>query len=233
MPRLTFTFDNGPVPGATDRVLDFLAERSIKATFFVIGNRLHALQGRRLVERAHEEGHWIGNHTLTHGSPLGESGSRNRVEREIGETQRLLGALAHPQKLFRPNGKGALGPHLLSCEAVAYLVENRFTMTTWNNVPRDWEEPKSAWIGRALAALAASSWSLLVLHDEHIAGMMDSLIEFHRRVVEMGIEIRQEPPPCCMPIRNGTILPALDGMVAADAPAMNAPEISYASRSRH
>lgn len=219
MRRLTFTFDNGPVPGATEKVLDFLAERSIKATFFVVGDRLRTPQGRRLAERAYAEGHWIGNHTLTHGEPLGVSGTRVHVEREIGETQRILGALAHPQKLFRPNGKGSLGPHLLSREAVTYLVEHRFTVTTWNNVPRDWMEPKAAWIDRATADLAGSPWSLLVLHDEHIACMLDTLIEFHRRVTGLEIEILQELPPSCLPIRSGKITAAIDGLVAPDAPA--------------
>jgi peptidoglycan-N-acetylglucosamine deacetylase len=101
MQRLTFTFDNGPVPGATDTVLDLLAAHAIKATFFVVGNRLQTPQGRRLAERAHAEGHWLGNHTYSHGEPLGLSGTRRHIEHEIGETQRLLGALAHPQKLFR------------------------------------------------------------------------------------------------------------------------------------
>lgn len=219
MQRLTFTFDNGPAPGATEKVLDFLGERAIKATFFVVGARLRTPQGRRLAERAHAEGHWIGNHTLTHGEPFGVGGTRTYVEREIGETQRLLASLAHPQKLFRPNGKGSLGPHLLSRQAVAYLVEHRFTVTTWNNVPRDWVEPKTAWIDRATAALAKSAWSLLVLHDEHIAGMMDTLIEFHRRLTDLDVEILQELPSCCLPIRDGKITAALDGLVSPDTPA--------------
>lgn len=217
MKRLTFTFDNGPVPGATEKVLDILAARSIKATFFVVGDRLRTLQGRRLAERAHAEGHRLGNHTYSHGEPLGLSGTRCRVGREIGGTQRLIGALAHPQKLFRPNGKGTLGPHLLSRHAVDYLVEHRFTVATWNNVPRDWQEPKRDWLERAVASLAASSWSVLVLHDEHIAGMTDTLIEFHRRVVEADIEIVQDLPASCMPIRNGTITAALDALVTPDA----------------
>ncbi len=219
MQRLTFTFDNGPAPGATDKVLDVLAARSIKATFFVVGDRLRTPQGRRLAERAYAEGHWIGNHTYSHGEPLGVSGNRRHVEHEIGETQRLIGALAHPQKFFRPNGSGALGPHLLSRQAADYLVEHRFTVATWNNVPRDWQEPKRDWLERAVAGLAASSWSVLVLHEEHIAGMMDTLIEFHRRVIEADIEIVQDLPASCMPIRNGTITAALDELVGPDATA--------------
>lgn len=231
MQRLTFTFDNGPAPGATNKVLDFLAAHAIKATFFVVGDRLRTPQGRQLAERAYAEGHWLGNHTYSHGEPLGVSGTRHHVEHEIGETQRLLGALAHPQKLFRPNGKGSLGPHLLSRDAVDYLVEHRFSVATWNNVPRDWLEPKTDWLGRATAALAASSWSVLVLHDEHIAGMMDTLIEFHRRVMASDIEIVQDLPASCLPIRNGRITAAIDGLVMPDAAvASSAPELPHASR---
>ena len=219
MQRLTFTFDNGPVPGATDKVLDFLASRSIKATFFVIGERLRTPAGRRLAERAHAQGHWIGNHTLTHGEPLGLVGTANHIEREIGETQRLIGSLAHPQKLFRPNGKGSLGPHLLSRATADYLMMQAFTLVTWNNVPRDWVDPKTDWLARAVAALADSPWSLLVLHDQHIAGMMESLAEFHGYLVAKGVEIRQELPPCCLPIRNGKICEAIDGLMALETPA--------------
>src|SRR3712207_8879193 len=59
MPRLTLTFDNGPWLGATEAVLDILAERSVRATFFVVGERLKALGGRALAERARAAGHWI------------------------------------------------------------------------------------------------------------------------------------------------------------------------------
>ena len=69
---LTLTFDNGPEPGVTPRVLDILRERGIKTTFFVIGEKLGDPERRRLAARAHDEGHWIGNHTFTHSVPLGQ-----------------------------------------------------------------------------------------------------------------------------------------------------------------
>lgn len=217
MKRLTLTFDNGPAPRATETVLDFLADRSIRATFFVVGERLRDDEARKAAERAWAEGHWIGNHTLVHGTPLGISGNRERAESEIGETQRLLGELSHPLKFFRPNGKGFLGPHVLSQDALSYLIEHRFTLVTWNNVPRDWEEPRSAWVEKAIAALANSSWSLLVLHDQHVAGMMDTLVEFHERVTQMGVEIVQDFPPSCVPILQGEIIGPIDDLIAPNA----------------
>jgi peptidoglycan-N-acetylglucosamine deacetylase len=205
MRRLTFTFDNGPCPGATETVLDFLAARAIKATFFVTGAGLADPDTHRLAGRAHDEGHWIGNHTLSHATPLGRDGGRRRVEHEIGETQRRLGALAHPNKLFRPNGGGGLGRHLLSPEAVDYLVEHRFTLVTWNSVPGDWKPPHDAWLARAIEDLEQQDWTLLVLHDLHIASMIDSLSDFHDELVRRGITVTQAFPPSCVPIEAGRI----------------------------
>jgi peptidoglycan/xylan/chitin deacetylase (PgdA/CDA1 family) len=69
---LTLTFDNGPHPDVTPEVLDCLAQRDIRTTFFVVGERLAQPGARRICERAHTEGHWIGNHTWTHSIPLAE-----------------------------------------------------------------------------------------------------------------------------------------------------------------
>ena len=67
---LTLSFDNGPTPDVTPFVLDVLARRDVKSTFFVIGEKL-AQEHRALAERAHAEGHWIGNHTWSHSLPFG------------------------------------------------------------------------------------------------------------------------------------------------------------------
>lgn len=205
--RLTYTFDNGPIPGATDRLLDFLGERGIKASFFVIGERLAAPGSRRAAERAAAEGHWICNHTMTHTTPLGREGGIERVEREIGETQRLLGDLAHPRKFFRPNGSGAIGPHLLSAEALDYLAAGGFTVVTWNSAPGDWIAPHRAWLEKVEADLERLDWVMLVLHDQFIAEMLDTLARFHDGLAERGIEVVQEFDPACVAVERGEILP--------------------------
>src|SRR5919109_188661 len=121
---VTLTFDNGPEPGVTPRVLETLARFSIKATFFVLGTKLADPPRRRLAEQARAEGHWVGNHTMTHGTPLGRLKAAGAARREILAAQKMLGDLAHRDRLFRPfGGGGALGPHLLSQEAVDVLKE--------------------------------------------------------------------------------------------------------------
>jgi peptidoglycan/xylan/chitin deacetylase (PgdA/CDA1 family) len=211
MPDLTLSFDNGPEPDATPGVLDTLARRSIGTTFFVVGSKLATAQGASLIERAHAEGHWIGNHTWTHSLPLGYR-APDAIEQEIGRTQQAIGPLAHPRKLFRPfGGGGRLDQGLLSPAAVDFLVRGRFTCVLWNAIPRDWDDP-DGWVERALAQCAAASWTLMVLHDLP-TGAMRHLDRFLDGVAERKIRLRQDFPPDCVPIADGKIVLPVDRYV--------------------
>ena len=64
MAIITTPFDNGPDPEVTPQVLDTLRRHDIRSTFFLVGNKLR--DRRCLAQRAHAEGHWIGNHTYNH-----------------------------------------------------------------------------------------------------------------------------------------------------------------------
>src|SRR5262249_33621158 len=148
---LTLTFDNGPEPGVTPRVLDILAARGIKTTFFVIGEKLADPERRRLAARAHEEGHWIGNHTFTHSLPPGLQSGPLAAEHDIDRTQAAIGDLSHGMRWFRPfGGGGNLDDRLLKPSVVDYLVRNNFSCVLWNAIPRDWADPEG-WTARALA----------------------------------------------------------------------------------
>jgi peptidoglycan-N-acetylglucosamine deacetylase len=215
MTRLTLSFDNGPVPGATGWILDLLAERGLFASFFLVANRLNDPQAWTLAERAHAEGHWIGNHTLTHTLPLGLDPDPRAPEREIGDAQALIGLLARAAPLFRPPGKGRLGPHLLSIAAANYLAGHKYTVVTWNCVPGDYEPPRGAWLERALGALHQRDWILMVLHDQHLdRGPLTRLLDAVR---DGGIDIVQDFPPDCLPMRLGIAEPGFEDLVTASA----------------
>ena len=62
--KIALTFDDGPHPSGTPVLLDGLAERNVKVTFFVIGE--NAVKYPKLLTREAEEGHIIGNHTYSH-----------------------------------------------------------------------------------------------------------------------------------------------------------------------
>lgn len=211
--RLTLTFDNGPLPGTTERVLAALEERELPAIFFMVGREVLATGGLDVARRVHDAGHRIGNHTLSHGMPLGEDGDRDRAVAEIEGAQAALAELADPERLFRPNGMGVLGPHLLSTGAVDHLVAGKYTVVTWNCVPGDWEEPSDGWIVRAHTEIGARDWAVLVLHD-NLPQAVDHLPRFLDAICESDIEVTSELPRRCVPIQHGEVQGPLAGIVA-------------------
>ena len=203
--QVTLSFDNGPEPAVTPRVLDVLGAADIKATFFVLGSKLADKKRRALAKRAHAEGHWIGNHTWSHEQPLGKLTDASRAVSEIVETQALIDELSHPDKLFRPfGGGGTIGPHLLSAAALDVLKKEKMTCVLWNAIPRDWEDPRG-WAETALAQCLRQEWTLLVLHDLP-TGAMGRLKIFIDRVLDHGGTFRQDFPKDCVPLSRGETL---------------------------
>lgn len=215
MRRLTLSFDNGPSPGTTEEVLSVLARYRLPATFFVVGNQIRDAAGRSTAERIKAAGHHIGNHTMTHGTPLGRRRDPDHAEREIGDTERLIGDLGESPPLFRPNGGGVSGRHLLSASAVDFLARGGYTVVTWNSVPRDWEAPSDGWVERALRDVRRQDWTLLVLHDRGDTGAMDHLPRFLDAVLKEA-EVVRDFPPECLPMIGGRAQPGLSGIVTPD-----------------
>ena len=66
--EVVLTFDDGPIPPYTGKVLDILAAECVKATYFIVGSM--AREYPALVRRAYDDGHTIGTHSMTHPYPL-------------------------------------------------------------------------------------------------------------------------------------------------------------------
>ncbi|MTD53249.1 polysaccharide deacetylase family protein [Amycolatopsis pithecellobii] len=208
--RVTLTFDNGPTPGVTDKVLDVLAAHRTLATFFVVGTQLQQPGGLALARRAAAEGHRIGHHTATHTVQLGAAEDPDdAVAAEIMAIEDDIDALAgtsetEGERLFRPNAAGGvLDKRVFSPEAVRYLEQHRYTCALWNCVPRDWENTTS-WVDHALAYVARTDWSVVVVHDLD-TGAMDRLPAFLAGLAAMDVETVTEFPDSCVPIRQGRL----------------------------
>lgn len=208
---VTLSFDNGPDPEVTPAVLDVLARRGARATFFVVGERL--AQARAVAERAVAEGHWIGNHTWSHSLTFRERGDPRFVRAEIDRCQAEIGALSRPEPLFRPFGGGGHLPGALNGVAAEHLARRGYTCVTWNAVPRDWAD-QDGWPATALRQVAASAWPLVVLHDVHPRAMR-RLDGFLGALLDAGCAFRQEFPDDCVPIRRGVATAAMAGVLAA------------------
>jgi peptidoglycan/xylan/chitin deacetylase (PgdA/CDA1 family) len=217
LPEVTLSFDNGPEPEVTPQVLDVLRRRGIPATFFVLGHKIAERARHALARRAHEDGHWIGNHTFSHDRPLGDRADEaGHAEAEIGRAEALLDTLRHPDRLFRPvGGGGRIGPHLLSPEARAHLSARAHTVVLWSAVPGDWHDPEG-WPERALQQCLAEPRPVLVLHDLP-TGAMRHLDRFLGRLADAGARFRQDFPDACVPMRRGAPTGALDAITARPA----------------
>jgi peptidoglycan/xylan/chitin deacetylase (PgdA/CDA1 family) len=210
---LTLSFDNGPTEDVTPHVLDVLTRRGVKTTFFVIGEKLARPVYRRHAERAHAEGHWIGNHTWSHSVPFGLM-EENAAIAEFDRTQNAIGALVHPHRYFRPYGQGGnLDKRLLSRAVVDHIARAQATIVLWSALPRDWEDAEG-WVEGALGQIATRPWSLMVLHDLP-TGAMRHLDRFLALVAERGGRIRQDFPPDCLPMVDGQMKFEIDGLLAA------------------
>jgi peptidoglycan/xylan/chitin deacetylase (PgdA/CDA1 family) len=215
MTVITLSFDNGPDPDVTPYVLDTLRRHHIHSTFFVLGDKLR--DRRKMAERAHAEGHWIGNHTFNHIVPLGRSIEKGVATSEIARTEELIGDLAHPRRFFRPfGGGGLLGPGLLNREALHHLQANAYTCVLWNVIPEDWVRPGS-WVERALELSFAQPHALVVLHDLP-TGAMRELDRFLSVAKDRGAIFQQDFPASCVPIERGALTGPVDAYVSDARP---------------
>lgn len=210
--RVTLTFDNGPTPGVTDEVLDVLAARSLRAIFFVVANRLEKdAAARALLTRMVRDCHRVGNHSLTHGQPLGELGAQQAVA-EIATAHDLLREFTGDNFLFRPWGtEGQLDRRCLNRSAVDYLVSGKHTCVLWNSVPRDWADP-GGWVARALTDVRAREHTVVVIHDV-ASGAMGALPRFLDELHREGVAVTAELPPECVPIVDGRIISPIDHLM--------------------
>src|SRR2546428_3669925 len=97
--KIAISFDDGPDPQWTPKILDILKEKNVPAVFFVIGDP--ANRRPDILRREYAEGHEIGNHTFTH--PKFDEISHTQIRWELNLTQRLIeSALGVKSILFRP-----------------------------------------------------------------------------------------------------------------------------------
>jgi len=128
---VALTFDDGPDPVFTPRVLDILARNNVKATFFVIGGR--GEEGKSILQRISESGHCIGNHSYSHAFFFDLFG-RKKMEQDLLRTGDVIRKITGKDPvLFRPP-YGVTTPVLakvvrrLGCKAVGWSVRSLDTV---------------------------------------------------------------------------------------------------------
>ncbi len=176
MQPVYLTFDDGPVPGVTDRVLDILARYGQRATFFCVGANLE--RHPQLSQQALAQGHALANHTYHHAD--GWRTPTADYLAQIARTHALLTQLGATSRRFRP-------PYGRITPAQAWALRTSHRLTLWHALAWDWDAhltPQQC-LDRLHCGLAPGR--IAVLHDSRkaahrVLGLLPPLLDtFQRR----------------------------------------------------
>jgi peptidoglycan-N-acetylglucosamine deacetylase len=185
--EVVLTFDDGPLPPNTNRVLDILAAECVKATFFLVGRM--AAEFPTLVRRTFADGHTIATHTQTHSPRIWKWPAANQeadIDDGIASVTKALGDPRALSPFFRFPGLGK------SAEVEAYLASQGIMVWSADFPADDWTRISAKQVAaRALQRLEKKGKGVLLLHDIHkvtvqaLPGLLEELKKRHYSVVQV------------------------------------------------
>lgn len=153
--QIAITFDDGPHPTLTPRILEILAKYNVTATFFMVGqNVLNYPDAARAVIEA---GHEVGNHTFTH--PHLANLNEHAIMEEIGKCEDALEELCEYRPHLLRTPQGALTPSLERC-----LLDDDYILVLWSLDTRDWEKKSTASVMQAVLDRVQAG-DIILMHD--------------------------------------------------------------------
>jgi peptidoglycan/xylan/chitin deacetylase (PgdA/CDA1 family) len=158
--KVILTFDDGPHPKTTPKILEILKKRNLKAIFFVLG--LQAEKYPELVNQIAQDGHEIANHSYNHKN-LAQL-SEAQVNQQIDVTNDLIEKITGRKPRFLRPPYGALNKQLLRiCQA------KNMDIMLWTIDPKDWQHKNESIILRNLMKQLGMNGNLrggaVLLHD--------------------------------------------------------------------
>ncbi len=150
--KIAITFDDGPSPIYTVKLLDGLKERDVKATFFVLG--MNAEKYPEIIERMQKEGHLVGNHTYSHIQL--RSSNRQKFRDELIKTNEIISGITGEEVQYVRPPYGTWDKEL----------EEELNMfpVLWNVDPNDWCTSSTDCVIRNITEKAKEN-SIILLHD--------------------------------------------------------------------
>jgi cellulose synthase/poly-beta-1,6-N-acetylglucosamine synthase-like glycosyltransferase/spore germination protein YaaH/peptidoglycan/xylan/chitin deacetylase (PgdA/CDA1 family) len=171
--KVVLTFDDGPDPNWTPKILDVLKQKNAQATFFLIGIQTDKFSS--LAERIYNEGHTIGNHTFTHPDVSNISSTYMKVELNL--TERLFASLVGVRATLmrppyaideEPDTADQVKPLEFSQDMGYITVGNRIDPSDWSSNPRYSAEQISSYVLAHLPPCGANDLrcgNIVLLHD--------------------------------------------------------------------
>ncbi len=190
--RVSLTFDDGPNPTSTNKVLDILAEHEIKASFFINGRRVDSQAARDTLERIVDEGHILANHSQNHKNL--RSLDLAKVESEVDRTHSIIEDAGVDPMYFRfPFGSS-------NCDTMDLVQSFGYRSTGWHTDSADWcfasgnggvgycaestfqhvpDSLRDDMVGLVMEQVHRKNGGIVLFHDVHMntANHLDEIIE--------------------------------------------------------
>jgi peptidoglycan-N-acetylglucosamine deacetylase len=215
--EVVLTFDDGPLPPYTTRVLDVLAEHCVKANYFLVGRMTRGYPD--LARRILAEGHTIGTHSENHllgfdKAPLGAV--KSEIEQGIASIGAVLGKDTAANAFFRIPG------FLRRQEVESYLQSRRLMTWSADVVTDDWRHINaSEVVRRAISRLDEKGKGILLLHDIQPATAL-ALPELLRQLKIKGYRIVHVVPDkneMSVPVAARPVAPVAEAATVQHVPA--------------
>lgn len=178
---VVLTFDDGPDPVYTDRILDILEELDVQATFFMVGDKI--TQNRPILSRMVHEGHLIGSHSYTHAQLDEKSSLRTRVE--LAAVQKALESTGGRNTLlFRMPYGWSTGPiDGATARPFGDVTASGYIIVSGEIDPPDWQQMSAEGIlSYVRTELATGSGRIIVMHDS--GGNRENVVAALRPMIE-------------------------------------------------
>jgi peptidoglycan/xylan/chitin deacetylase (PgdA/CDA1 family) len=182
--EIVLSFDDGPSPATTAKVLDALAAECVRANFFIVGE--HAKERPDLVRRVHQEGHTIGTHSQTHAdlARLSFAGAMREIDDGIQSVQAALGPNMVVAPFFR-------APYLqITTDLEQFLFKRDVMLWSIDIDPQDWRPQSPEDVVEHTLTLLEKRSGIVLLHDvqPHTAAAIPILL---RKLRTRGYSIVQ------------------------------------------
>lgn len=175
-PVLALTFDDGPHPELTPKLLDILRQKGVRATFFVLGGNVAKYP--EIARRIVAEGHEIANHSYSHPA-LPRLGAA-RLKDEVGGTCDIIQQVTGRRPASMRPPYGALNASVEH----ALLRDYGLNIVLWSVDPLDWKRPGAAEVARRLVE-GARPGAILLAHDIH-PGTIEAIPEVIAQLKSQG-----------------------------------------------